>query len=76
MAGEVGQVFMMVDGMLTEMLTVKQAAYHLKYSVRTLQQWIGEGKLIAISIDNRNWIPRHEVDRIKARDDNPLLMAQ
>jgi predicted site-specific integrase-resolvase len=68
LAGEGVQVFMLLDSVLTEMLTVKQSAYHLKYSIRTIQQWIGEGKLIAINVDNRNWIPRSEIDRIHARD--------
>ena len=76
MAGEGVQVFMLLDSVLTEMLTVKQAAYHLKYSIRTLQQWIDEGKLIAINVDNRNWIPRYEIDRINARDHNHILMAE
>jgi excisionase family DNA binding protein len=67
-AGEGTRIFFEIDNVLTEMLTVRQAAYHLQYSVRTIQQWIGEGKLIAINVDNRNWIPKTEIDRIKARD--------
>jgi len=68
MAGEGVQVFMRLDGMLTEVLSIKSAAYRLKYSIRTIQQWIDEGKLIAINVDNRNWIPISEIDRITARD--------
>jgi predicted site-specific integrase-resolvase len=67
-AGEGTRIFFEIDNVLTEMLTVRQAAYHLQYSVRTIQQWIGVGKLIAINVDNRNWIPKTEIDRIKARD--------
>lgn len=68
MIGEVTQVFFVVDGMSTEMLTVKQAAYHYNFSFRTIQKWIDEGKIIPIEIEGRNWIKKADLDkRIMAR---------
>lgn len=56
MAGEGVKVFFEIDGVLTQMLSVKQAAYHLKYHERTVQRWADEGKLIAINVDGRWWL--------------------
>jgi excisionase family DNA binding protein len=56
MVGEGIKVFFLIDTVLTEMLSVKQAAYHLKYHERTIQRWAEEGKLIAINVDGRWWL--------------------
>lgn len=65
--GESIKVFLAVDGMLTEVLSVKSASYRLKYSVRTIQQWCDEGKLIAINAEGRWWIPIAEIIRVETR---------
>lgn len=62
MIGEVQQVFFVVDSVLTEMLTVKQAAYHYNFSFRTIQQWIAEGKIAPIEIEGRNWIKKADME--------------
>jgi excisionase family DNA binding protein len=56
MAGEGIKIFFLIDTVLTEMMTVRQAAYHLKYHERTIQRWAEEGKLIAINVDGRWWL--------------------
>lgn len=61
--GEVHQVFFVVDSVLTEMLTVKQAAYHYNYSFRTIQKWIDEGKIIAIKVEGKNWLKKEDLDK-------------
>jgi hypothetical protein len=70
-AGEGMQLFLEVDGMLTQVFTVKQTSYHVKYSVRTLHQWIDEGKLIAYKVANMLLIPESEINRIRWRDNPP-----
>lgn len=76
MAGEVVKVFFEVRGMLTEMLTVKQASYHAKYSERTIQQWADEGKLIAINVEGRWWIDAAQIySLVAARDGIPDSVA-
>lgn len=66
--GEGRRFFILVDGMLTEMLTVKQAAYHYNFSFRTIQQWIDEGKIIPIEIEHRNWVKKEDMEsRVKTR---------
>jgi hypothetical protein len=69
--GEGMQLFLEVDGMLTQVFTVKQTSYHVKYSVRTLHQWIDEGKLIAYKVANMLLIPESEINRIRWRDNPP-----
>lgn len=64
--GEVVQVFFVVDGMLTEMITVKQAAYRLKYHERTIQRWADEGKLIAINVEGRVWVDAAQINSVAA----------
>jgi len=61
--GEGMQVFMVVDGVLTEMLTVKQAAYRYNFSFRTIQKWIDEGKISPVEIEGRNWIKKADLDK-------------
>lgn len=61
MAGEVTKVFLMIDSVLTEVLTVKQAAYHLKYHERTIQRWADEGKLTATNFGGVLWLDAVEV---------------
>lgn len=60
--GEGRQFFISIDGVLTEMLTVKQAAYRYKFSFRTIQQWIGEGKIEPIEIEGRNWLKKEDLE--------------
>jgi excisionase family DNA binding protein len=62
MAGEGVQVFMLLDSVLTEMITCKQAAYRYNFHVRTIQKWVDEGKLIAINFERRWWIPLAEIE--------------
>lgn len=66
--GEVEKVFMLLDGMLTEMVSVAMASYRYKYSVRTIRQWSDEGKLITVEIEGRRWITVESIDRHLRRD--------
>lgn len=76
MAGEGIKIFFEVDGMLTQVVTVMVAAYHLKYSTRTIQQWADEGKLIAYNIEGRWFIDAVQVfSLVAARDGLPNLVA-
>jgi hypothetical protein len=68
--GEGRQFFVLLDGMLTEMITSKQAAYHLNFSMRTIRQYADEGKLIAINVDGRLWITKASVEECLMRRDN------
>jgi len=75
--GEGRQFFILIDGMLTEVLTCRQAAYHYNFTIRTIQKWIDEGKISAIEIEHRFWIPKKEIEAFaKANDYNPKLMAE
>lgn len=70
--GEGAIFFLYVDSVLTEMLSVKQAAYHYNFHVRTIQQWIDEGKIIAINFERRWWIPKSEIEAfVQTRDFYP-----
>ena len=64
------QVFMIVDSVLTEMVTCKSAAYHLNFSMRTIRQWADEGKLIGINVDGRLWLTKDSVEQCLKRRDN------
>lgn len=75
MEGE-SKVFIQLDEyMPTQVFTVKQASYHLKYSVRTIHQWIDEGKLIAHKVCGILWIPYYEINRIAWRDSKPPYLS-
>jgi len=69
MAGEGVQVFIMVDGMLTEVLSVMTVAYRYNFAERTIRQWCDHGKLIAINVEGRWWIPTSEIESYLARRD-------
>lgn len=69
MVGEVVKVFSCVESVLTEMLTVKQAAYRYNFHVRTIRKWCDEGKLIALKIDNLWLIPIPEIEAFLKRND-------
>lgn len=66
--GEVHKVFFEVDGMSTEVLSIRMASYRYKYSMRTIRQWCNEDKLIAIEFEGRNWITVESIDRHLRRD--------
>jgi len=77
MVGEGMKIFLEVDGMLTEVLTLKSAAYHYNCPARTIQQWIDEGKLIAYQIEQRWFIPKYAFEtRIASRDYYHKVMGQ
>ena len=76
MAGEGMKVFLEIDDMLTEVLTVKLAAYRYNFSVRTIRQWIDEGKVSAIDLDGRWLIPVPEIDRLARRDNRVQIVAE
>lgn len=61
--GEGRRIFFEIDSVLTEMMTVKQAAYHYNYSFRTIQKWIDEGKIIAIKVEGKNWLKKKDLDK-------------
>lgn len=61
--GEGRRIFFEIDNVLTEMLTVKQAAYHYNFSFRTIQKWVDEGKLSPIEIEGRNWIKKSDIEQ-------------
>lgn len=68
--GEGVQVFMLLDGVLTEMITCKSASYHLKFHMRTIRQYVDEGKLIGINVDGRLWLSKASVNQFLMRRDN------
>lgn len=76
MAGEGMRIFLQTGDMLTEVLTVNIAAYRYNFSVRTIRQWIDEGKLSAINLDGRWLIPVSEIDRHTRRDTATHLVAE
>lgn len=63
MAGEGVQVFMCFNSVLTEMFTVRQAAYHYNFSMRTIQKWIDEGKITPVEIEGRNWLKKEDLEK-------------
>jgi len=76
MIGEGIKVFIEIDGVLTQMITVKQAAYHLKYHERTVQRWADEGKLIAINVGGVLWLDAVQIYSVaKALDLEGDLVA-
>lgn len=77
MRGESIKVFLEIDGVLTQVLTVKQASYRYNCPSRTIQQWIDEGKLIAHQIEQRWFIPLDAFEtRIATRDYYHSVMGQ
>lgn len=77
MAGEGMKIFLEIDSMPTQVLTIKQAAYRYNCPSRTIQQWIDEGKLIAYQIEQRWFIPLSALEtRIASRDYYHQAMAQ
>lgn len=71
------KIFLDIDSVLTEVLTIKQAAYRYNCPARTIQQWIDEGKLIAFQIEQRWFIPLEAFEtRIASRDYYRLSMGQ
>jgi hypothetical protein len=66
--GEVDKVFLQSGDMLTEVLTIMSATYHLNYSQRTIRQWCDEGKIEAFKVANVWFIPITEIARLKRRD--------
>lgn len=67
--GEGRQFSILIDSVLTEVLSCKQAAYHYNLSIRTIQKWIDEGKIYAIDFEGRWWIPKAEIETfVKAND--------
>jgi hypothetical protein len=76
MVGEGMKIFLQVDGMLTEVMTVMSASYHLKYAHRTIQQWCDEGRLIAWNFEGRWLIDAVQVKSLAiARDGQPQNVA-
>lgn len=74
--GEVEKVFLLIDSVLTEVLTVKQASYHLKYHQRTIQRWADEGKLTATYFGGVLWLDAVEIYSVaKALDSKPDSVA-
>jgi len=63
MAGEGMKFFLQTDTMLTEVLTIRLAAYRYNFSMRTIQKWCDEGKLIAYEFEGRWLIPISELER-------------
>lgn len=45
MAGEGMKIFLEIDNMLTEVLTIELAAYHYNFAKTTLRQWCNEDKI-------------------------------
>lgn len=77
MAGEGMKFFLEIENVLTEMLTCKQAAYHYNFSIRTIQQWIDEGKISGIQIEGRFWVSKSEIETfVKARAYKHRVMAE
>jgi excisionase family DNA binding protein len=48
-----------------ELLTASQAAEVLSATSQTIRNWIRSGRLRAVRIGNRFFIPRAEVDRLR-----------
>jgi hypothetical protein len=66
--GEGMQVFIVVDGVLTEVLTVETASYHYNYAKTTLRQWADEGKLIAYKLAGILLIDKASLEHFLKRD--------
>jgi len=77
MAGEGMKIFLEIDNMLTEVLSVMSIAYRYNFHVRTIQKWADEGKIIAYEIEGRWWIPVQEIERfVLTKDYYRKVMAQ
>jgi hypothetical protein len=75
--GEGRRFFILIDTVLTEVLSCKQAAYHYNLSIRTIQRWIDEEKLFATDFEGRWWIPKDEIENVvKTLGYNHKLMAE
>lgn len=62
--GQGRRFFILIDSVLTEVLSCKQIAYHYNLSIRTVQRWIDEGKLFATEFEGRWWIPKNEIEAV------------
>lgn len=75
--GEGRRFFIMIDSVLTEVLSCKQIAYHYNFHIRTVRKWIDEGKLFATEFEGRWWIPKDEIEAfLKGNDYNHKVMAE
>lgn len=67
--GEGRRFFILIDSVLTEVLSCKQAAYHYNFSIRTIQKWIDEDKIFATEFEGRWWIPKNEIEAFVTTND-------
>lgn len=66
--GEGRRIFFEIDSVLTEVLTIKLAAYHYNFSERTIRQWCDEGRISAMIFEGRWYIPKIELDSYARRE--------
>lgn len=60
--GEVEKVFLFVDGMLTEVMTVASASYRYKYAKTTIRKWSDEGKIITYKIAGGLFVEKSSIE--------------
>lgn len=75
MAGEGMKIFLCVDTVLTEVLTVEQAAYHYNFAKTTIRQWADEGKLIAHKVAGILLIEKSSIEHFLKRDSATHFVA-
>ena len=68
MAGEGMLIFLQIDNVLTEVLTVELAAYRYNYAKTTLRQWCDEDKLISYKVAGILLIKKDSIEHFLKRD--------
>jgi hypothetical protein len=66
--GEVEKIFLQVDNMLTEVLTVELAAYHYNFAKTTIRQWCDEDKVKFYKVYGMLLIDKNDIERFINRD--------
>jgi len=76
MAGEGMRIFLEIDDMLTEVLTIELAAYHYNFAKTTLRQWCNEDKIKFIKVYGMLLIEKKSLEHFINRDTATHLVAE
>ena len=75
-AGEGIRIFLEIENMLTEVLTVETASYHYNFAKSTIRQWCDEDKIKFHKVYGLLLIEKLDIEHFINRDHNHKLMAQ
>lgn len=71
-AGQGVRVYVQIEGVMIPVVNVAVAAHRLNYSPDYIRQMCDTGKLIAVKLDGRWWIPERLTEKTPPTDSNSL----